>query len=110
MHSGDSCITIERSGPLSNKEDKTKHNTRMHRAWRAIKKQLGIIKSRRHFLGASKQIDEAQPHRLAKKHAMDCGQPGCAICGNPRRTRRHKLKDQLTTQERRNNQKSNDVE
>jgi hypothetical protein len=95
---------------LSNEEDKTKHNTRMHRAWRAIKKQLGIIKSRRHFLGASKQIDEAQPHRLAKKHAMDCGQPGCAICGNPRRTRRHKLKDQLTTQERRNNQKTNDVE
>ena len=95
---------------MSNEEDKTKHNTRMHRAWRAIKKQLGIIKSRRHFLGASKQIDEAQPHRLAKKNAMDCGQPGCAICGNPRRTRRHKLKDQLTTQERRNNQKSNDVE
>jgi hypothetical protein len=95
---------------LSNEKDKVKHKTRMHRAWTAIKKQLGIIKSRRHFLGASKQIDEAQPHRLAKKHAMDCGQPGCAICGNPRRTRRHKLKDQLTTQERRNNQKSNDVE
>ena len=95
---------------MSKQEDKAKHKTRMHRAWTAIKKQLGIIKSRRHFLGASKQIDEAQPHRLAKKHAMDCGQSGCAICGNPRRVRRHKLKDQLTTQERRNNQKSNDVE
>jgi hypothetical protein len=95
---------------LSKEEDKVKHKTRMHRAWTAIKKQLGIIKSRQHFLGASKQIAEEQPHRLAKKHAMDCGQPGCVICGNPRRTRRHKLKDQLTTQERRNNQKSNDVE
>jgi hypothetical protein len=95
---------------MSKQEDKIKHKTRMHRAWTAIKKQLDIIKSRQHFLGASKQIDEAQPHRLAKKHAMDCGTPGCAICGNPRRVNRHKKKDQLTTQERRNNQKSNDVE
>ena len=95
---------------MSNEQDKVKHNTRMHKAWRAIKKQLGIIKSRQHFQGASKQIDEAQPHRLAKKHAMDCGRPGCTLCGNPRRTRNHKNKDQLTTQERRNNQKSNDVE
>ena len=95
---------------MSNEQDKNKHNTRMHRAWRAIKKQLGIIKSRQHFQGASKQIDEAQPHRLAKKHAMDCGQSGCMLCGNPRRTRNHKTKDKLTTQERRNNQKGNDVE
>ena len=95
---------------MSKEEDKIKHKTRMHRAWITIKKQLGIIKSKQHFLGASKQIDEAQPHRLAKKHAMDCGKSGCMICGNPRRTKRHKLKDQLTTQQRRNNQKGNDVE
>jgi len=95
---------------MSNEQDKTKHNTRMHQAWRAIKKQLGIIKSRKHFQGASKKIDEAQPHRLAKKHAMDCGQPGCVLCGNPRHNNFHKGKDRLTTQERRNNQKSNDVE
>jgi hypothetical protein len=95
---------------MSNEQDKVKHKTRMHRAWCAIKKQLGIIKSRQHFLGASKEIDEAQPHRLAKKHAMDCGRAGCRLCGNPRRTRRHKTKDRLTTQERRNNQKGSDVE
>jgi hypothetical protein len=93
---------------MSNDQDKTKHNTRMHRAWRAIKKQLNIIKQRKYFGEASKRIDEAQPHRLAKKHAMDCGQPGCVICGNPRHNKFHKGKDKLTTQERRNNQKSND--
>jgi len=93
---------------MSKEEDKFKHKTRMHRAWTAIKKQLGIIKSRKHFLGASKQIDEAQPHRLAKKHAMDCGRPGCKLCGNPRRTRKHKNKDKLTTQEKRNNQRMRD--
>ena len=93
---------------MSNEQDKSKHNTRMHRAWRAIKKQLSIIKSRKTFQGASKQIDEAQPHRLAKKHAMDCGQPHCTLCGNPRRRKTLKTKDRLTTQERRNNQKAKD--
>ena len=95
---------------MSKPEDKDKHNTRMHRAWRAIKKQLGIIKSRQHFGEASKRIDQAQPHRLAKTHAMDCGQPHCNLCGNPRKNKTGKNKDKLTTQERRLHQKSNDVE
>ena len=93
---------------MSNDQDKAKHNTRMHRAWVAIKKQLGIIKSHKNFGEASKRIDEAQPHRLAKKHAMDCGQAHCTLCGNPRHNRARKGKDKLTTQEKRNNQKSND--
>ena len=93
---------------MSNDQDKAKHNTRMHRAWVAIKKQLGIIKVHKNFGTASKQIDESQPHRLAKKHAMDCGQPNCTLCGNPRHNRARKGKDKLTAQEKRNNQKSND--
>jgi hypothetical protein len=95
---------------MSKEEDKVKHTTRMHRAWRAIKKQLGIIKQRKNFGQASRTIDESQPHRLAKKHAMDCGQPDCKYCGNPRHNHFSKGKDKLTTQERRNNQKGNDVE
>jgi hypothetical protein len=85
---------------MSNEQDKFKHKTRMHRAWTAIKKQLGIIKQKKHFGDASKRIDEAQPHRLAKKHAMDCGKSGCIICGNPRHNKFHKGKDKLTIQER----------
>lgn len=27
----------------------------------------------------------AQPGRLKKQHAMDCGQPQCGMCGNPRK-------------------------
>ena len=34
---------------------------------------------------------------MAKHHAMDCGQPGCMLCGNPRKTH----KDTLTAQEKR---------
>jgi len=93
---------------MSREEDKIKHGTRLHRAWRAIKKQLGIIKQHKNFGEASKRIDEAQPHRLSKKHAMDCGKPHCAICGNPRHNRARKGKDKLTAQELRHNQKSND--
>lgn len=93
---------------MSNEQDKIKHGTRLHRAWRAIKKQLGIIQVHKNFGEASKRIDEAQPHRLAKKHAMDCGKTGCAICGNPRHNKFHKGKDKLTVQEKRNNQKVKD--
>jgi ribosomal protein L37E len=91
---------------MSNEQDKEKHGKRLQRAWTAVKKQLGIIKAHKNFGDASKRIDEAQPHRLAKKHAMDCGQPHCTLCGNPRHNRARK--DKLTIQEKRNNQKSND--
>jgi len=58
-----------------------------------IKKQLKIAKS--HASANDKKLK--QPHRLVKHHAMDCGQPGCMLCGNPRKTH----KDKLTTQEKR---------
>jgi len=37
---------------------------------------------------------------LAKHHAMDCGNPKCMLCGNPRRNAWFK-KERLTAQERR---------
>jgi hypothetical protein len=60
----------------------------------AVKRQVKIAKA--HGLGFhDKAIKE--PHRMAKHHAMDCGQPGCMMCGNPRKTH----KDKLTAQEKR---------
>jgi len=85
---------------MSNEQDKLKHGTRLHRAWNAIKKQLRIAKAH------GNPTD--QPHRYAKHHAMDCGQPHCTMCGNPRHNKANKGKDKLTTQEKRNNQKSQD--
>ena len=38
-----------------------------------------------------------EPHKYAKHHALDCGNPQCFLCGNPRRTH----KDRLTQQEKR---------
>ena len=87
---------------MSKEDDKVKHGSRIQRAWRAIRRQLKIAKS----IGNTKYID--QPHRLAKHHAADCGQPGCLFCANPRHNKSVKGKDKLTTQEKRNFQKSND--
>ena len=85
---------------MSKDEDKVKHSTRIQRAWNTIKRQLKIAKAH------GNPVDE--PHRLAKHHAMDCGQPHCNLCGNPRHNKTVKGKEKLTVQERRHNQKSND--
>ena len=74
---------------MSKNEDKIKHGTRIQRAWNVIKRQLKIAKS----IGNTKYID--QPHRLAKHHAADCGQPGCLFCSNPRHNASIKGKDKL---------------
>ena len=85
---------------MSHDNDKVKHSTRLHKAWNAVKKQLKIAKAH------GNPVDE--PHRFVKQHAMDCGQPNCNLCGNPRHNRAHKGKDKLTTQERRSRQKASD--
>lgn len=60
----------------------------------AIKKQVKIAKQ--HGL-TSRDKAVKEPHRLAKHRAMDCGNPECFMCGNPRKTH----KDKLTAQEKR---------
>lgn len=85
---------------MSNEQDKIKHGTRLQRAWNSIKRQLKIAKAHGNPV--------TEPHRLAKHHAMDCGQPHCNLCGNPRHNKTVKGKDKLTVQEKRNNQKAND--
>lgn len=79
---------------MSNDLAKYINSRRRHKNDVAIARQVKIAKS--HGLGFhDKAIKE--PHRLAKHHAMDCGQPGCMMCGNPRKTH----KDKLTAQEKR---------
>lgn len=82
---------------MANELAKYINSRRRFRDETAVKKQLKIIKQHNTFGDASKRIDELQPHRLHKHHAMDCGNPKCYICGNPRKTH----KDKLTAQEKR---------
>jgi len=76
---------------MSTDADKFNHSKRMLKDENAIKKQTKIAKSN----GASQKVLD-QPHRLAKHHAMDCGNPKCVLCGNPRKTWK-----ELTAQEKR---------
>ncbi len=78
---------------MSNEQVKFKNSRRRHQDENAINKQVKIAKSKTGTVG--KNIE--QPHRLVKHHAMDCGNPECYICGNPRKTH----KDRLTMQEKR---------
>lgn len=78
---------------MSNDLAKFINSQRRHKTDVAIARQVKIAKSH----GTFNQKNIVQKHRLAKHHAMDCGNPSCYLCGNPRKTH----KDRLTAQEKR---------
>ena len=69
-------------------QERDKKNLRIQRDENAVKKQTKIARAH--------GMDVKEPHTFAKHHAMDWGQPGCVMCGNPRKTFH-----ELTTQEKR---------
>ena len=78
---------------MSNDLAKFINSKRRHKTDVAIARQVKIAKSHATY----NQRNIKQKHRLAKHHAMDCGNPHCYLCGNPRKTH----KDKLTQQEKR---------
>jgi hypothetical protein len=78
---------------MSNEQAKFLNSRRRHKTDMAIARQVKIAKSH----GTYNLANIKEPHRLAKHHAMDCGNPNCFLCGNPRKTH----KDRLTQQEKR---------
>jgi hypothetical protein len=79
---------------MSHESDKIKNSSRRFKDELAIKKQTKIAKQ--HHINVYDSRVEKEPHRFNKHHAMDCGNPDCYICGNPRKTH----KDKLTQQEK----------
>jgi hypothetical protein len=79
---------------MSNETAKYLNSRRRHKTDVHIARQVKIAKA--HGL-TSRDKAIKEPHRLAKHHTMDCGNPGCFLCGNPRKTH----KDRLTAQEKR---------
>ena len=77
---------------MANELAKFVNSRRRHKTDVAIARQVKIAKSHS-YTGQSR----IEPHRYNKHHAMDCGNPHCYICGNPRKTH----KDRLTAQEKR---------
>jgi hypothetical protein len=60
---------------MSTEEDKLKHSKRLLKDDNTIHKQLQIAKS----IGVHEKYIK-EPHRLAKHHALDCGNPKCLLC------------------------------
>ncbi len=81
---------------MSNEFAKFKNSKRRHKTDMFISRQLKIAKQ---SLSHNTRLDK-EPHRLAKRHAMDCGNSKCGLCGNPRRNEWFK-KERRTAQERR---------
>jgi len=78
---------------MSSEVDKFKNSKRRLKDDTAVNKQVKIAKA--HGLTDKDRVVK-EPHRMAKHHAMDCGRPGCMLCGNPR-----KIFKELTAQEKR---------
>ena len=73
---------------MSTEQDKYKNSRRRLKDENAVKKQTKIAKE----FG----VPVGEPHKFAKHHAMNCGNPNCVMCGNPRKTFK-----ELTQQEKR---------
>jgi hypothetical protein len=77
---------------MSEEHDKIKHSRRRLKDENAVNKQVRIAKEH------GFNVDE--PHKFAKHHAMNCGNPNCFLCSNPR-----KIFKEKTIQEQRHEQK-----
>jgi len=73
---------------MSNQLDKIKNSIRRQKDENAVAKQVKIAKAY--------NIPVEEPHKLAKHHATNCGNPKCHMCANPR-----KIFKEPTAQERR---------
>lgn len=67
---------------MSNELDKVKNSSRRHRDDTAVKRQVKIAKE------FNIPVDE--PHKLVKHHVMNCGNPKCILCANPRKVLKEK--------------------
>jgi hypothetical protein len=67
---------------MSDEKTKEIHSKRIHQKENTIHKQEKIAKMH--------GLEVEEPHRYLKHHVMNCGQPGCILCSNPRKTFREK--------------------
>lgn len=78
---------------MSTPTEKTRAATRRHRDETHVARQLEIAKQ--HSVGVNSN-DIREPHRMIKRHAMDCGVSRCPLCSSPR-----SLSGELSIQEQR---------
>lgn len=78
---------------MSSEEDRYKHSRRRSKTKAKSRRQYKIVKD----LDPGRVVKSE--HVFAKRHAFNCGNPNCVMCGNPRKFFGHK-----TIQELRNEQ------
>lgn len=78
--------------------DRTKKSKRLQRTSNAIKKQMRIAKA----MGLNHLLK--QPHRLAKHHALDCGNPKCLVCHSDKIFHKRTLTEQRFIEANKNTQ------
>lgn len=72
---------------MSDDDTKFKHSKRIHKKTVKASKQVKIAKSY--------GLEVKEPHRYTKKHALNCGNPNCVMCMNPRKSRGEKTIQEL---------------
>ncbi len=67
---------------MSTEQDKYKNSKRRLKDENAVKRQTKIAKEY--------GVPVKEPHKFAKRHAMNCGNPKCFMCSNPRKVFKEK--------------------
>ena len=60
-------------------------DNRIAKAIRRSRTQVAIERQKRIAKYNGITHSKNQPHRYAKMHSLNCGDPHCAMCGNPRK-------------------------
>jgi hypothetical protein len=89
---------------MSTEEDKFKHSKRLLKDENAINKQLKLAKE----FG----VPVKEPHKFAKQHALDCGNPQCLLCSSEKVLGKKTIKERRFEQDvdTRTDRRSNGVE
>jgi hypothetical protein len=91
---------------VSTEQDKFKHSKRLLKDVNAVKKQTKIAKT----FG----VPVKDPHKFAKQHALDCGNPKCLLCSSEKVLGKKTIKERRfeqdidTTSDKRSNGKNLD--
>lgn len=91
---------------MSTEQDKFKHSKRLLKDVNAVKKQTKIAKT----FG----VPVKDPHKFAKQHALDCGNPKCLLCSSEKVLGKKTIKERRfeqdidTTSDKRSNGKNLD--
>jgi len=70
---------------MSDENTKVKRSSRKHDTWRVILKRKKLVKS----YGIPTDYTNCG-HKLAKRNGINCGDPKCLMCMNPRRSYKEK--------------------